>query len=621
MVWHLQVKACKKSLSKTMQKGNISVHTENLFPIIKKFLYSDHEIFLRELVSNAVDATQKLSVLAARGDVKGDLGNLKIKVSVDEKAKTITISDSGIGMTAEEIEKYINQIAFSGAEEFVEKYKDSTDTQIIGHFGLGFYSAYMVAHTVEIKTLSYQDGAKAAQWKCTGNTEFELGAGKRKTRGTDIILHIADDSLDFLQKWKINELLTKYCKFLPVEIEFDEKVINNTNPIWKKAPADLKDEDYTAFYNELFPFQEAPLFWIHINVDYPFNLTGVLYFPKAKREMELAKDRIKLYSNQVFVTDQVNEIVPDYLMLLQGVIDSPDIPLNVSRSSLQSDSNVKKITSHISKKVADKLHELYKKDQADFESKWSAMSLFVKYGIISDEKFDERAKSFCLLKNTEGQFSTIEEYLTKISLTQTDKDGNRVALYTTDKDKQFAFIQPLLAKVYDVLVFDEPIDNHYIMHLEQKNEKFQVKRVDSASVDKIIDKGESFESVLSEDAKKLVTETIENQFDKETFKVELQSLSPDDQFITVTRNEFDRRMREMNQMGGGGMYSFMANMPEKFDVVVNSNHPSINKLASETDETKRNLSARQLADLALLAQNMLHGEKLNEFIKRSVQEC
>jgi molecular chaperone HtpG len=602
-----------------MQKGNISVHTENLFPIIKKFLYSDHEIFLRELVSNAVDATQKLSVLAARGEVKGDLGDLKIKVSVDEKSKTITISDSGIGMTAEEIEKYINQIAFSGAEEFVEKYKDSTDTQIIGHFGLGFYSAYMVAHTVEIKTLSYQEGAKAAQWKCTGNTEFELGAGKRKTRGTDIILHIAEDSLDFLQKWKINELLTKYCKFLPVEIEFDEKVINNTNPIWKKAPADLKDEDYIAFYNELFPFQEAPLFWIHINVDYPFNLTGVLYFPKAKREMELAKDRIKLYSNQVFVTDQVNEIVPDYLMLLQGVIDSPDIPLNVSRSSLQSDSNVKKITSHISKKVADKLHELYKKDQADFESKWSAMSLFVKYGIISDEKFDERAKSFCLLKNTEGQFSTIEDYLTKISLTQTDKDGNRVALYTNDKDKQFAFIGPLIAKGYDVLVFDEPIDNHYIMHLEQKNEKFQVKRVDSASVDKIIDKGESFESVLSEDAKKLVTETIENQFDKETFKVELQSLSPDDQFITVTRNEFDRRMREMNQMGGGGMYAFMANMPEKFDVVVNSNHPSINKLASEADEAKRNLSARQLADLALLAQNMLHGEALNNFINRSVE--
>ncbi len=602
-----------------MQKGNISVHTENLFPIIKKFLYSDHEIFLRELVSNAVDATQKLSVLAARGEVKGDLGDLKIKVSVDEKAKTITISDSGIGMTAEEIEKYINQIAFSGAEEFVEKYKDSTDTQIIGHFGLGFYSAYMVAHTVEIKTLSYQEGAKAAQWKCTGNTEFELGAGKRKTRGTDIILHIAEDSLDFLQKWKINELLTKYCKFLPVEIEFDEKIINNTNPIWKKSPADLKDEDYIAFYNELFPFQEAPLFWIHINVDYPFNLTGVLYFPKAKREMELAKDRIKLYSNQVFVTDQVNEIVPDYLMLLQGVIDSPDIPLNVSRSSLQSDSNVKKITSHISKKVADKLHELYKKDQADFESKWSAMSLFVKYGIISDEKFDERAKSFCLLKNTDGQFSTIEEYLTKINLTQTDKDGNRVALYTTDKDNQFAFIGPLIAKGYDVLVFDEPIDNHYIMHLEQKNEKFQVKRVDSASVDKIIDKGESFDSVLSEDAIKLVTETIENQFDKETFKVELQSLSPDDQFITVTRNEFDRRMREMNQMGGGGMYAFIANMPEKFDVVVNSNHSSINKLASETDEAKRNLSARQLADLALLAQNMLHGEALNNFIKRSVE--
>ncbi len=602
-----------------MQKGNISVHTENLFPIIKKFLYSDHEIFLRELISNAVDATQKLNVLAAKGDVKGDLGDLKIKVTADEKAKTITISDSGIGMTADEIEKYINQIAFSGAEEFVEKYKDSTDTQIIGHFGLGFYSAYMVAHTVEIKTKSYQEGSKAAQWKCSGNTEFELGEGKRKKRGTDIVLHVAEDSLEFLQSWKINELLNKYCKFLPVEIEFDGKVINNTNPIWKKSPADLKDEDYTAFYNELFPFQEAPLFWIHINVDYPFNLTGVLYFPKAKPQMEIVKDRIKLFSNQVFVTDQVQEIVPDYLMLLQGVIDSPDIPLNVSRSSLQSDSNVKKITSHISKKVADKLHELYKNDKADFETKWPAMSLFVKYGIISDEKFDERAKSFCLVKNIDASYFTLEEYLEKIAPLQTDKDGNRVALYTTDKEKQYAFIGPLVAKSYDVLLFDEAIDNHYIMHIEQKNEKFQIKRVDSSSVDKIIDKGDSFESVLSEDEKKLIAESIETQFEKETYKIDMQSLSPDDQFMTITRNEFDRRMREMNQMGGGGMYAFMANMPEKFDVIVNCNHPAIGKLAKITDTEERNLQCRQLADLALLAQNMLSGEKLNAFISRSVQ--
>ncbi len=601
-----------------MQKGNISVHTENLFPIIKKFLYSDHEIFLRELISNAVDATQKLTVLSARGEVQGDLGDLKIKVSIDEKAKTITISDSGIGMTAEEIEKYINQIAFSGAEEFVNKYKDSTDTQIIGHFGLGFYSAYMVAHTVEIKTLSYQEGAISAHWKCKGNTEFQLGVGKRKTRGTDIILHIAEDSEDFLAKWKINELLTKYCKFLPVEIEFDEKVINNTNPIWKKSPSELKDEDYTAFYNELFPFQEAPLFWIHINVDFPFNLTGVLYFPKAKNEMQIAKDRIKLYSNQVFVTDQVQEIVPDYLMLLQGVIDSPDIPLNVSRSALQSDGNVKKITAHISKKVADKLHELYKKDQTDFESKWPSMSLFVKYGIISDDKFDERAKQFCLLKNIENKYFTIEEYLNKLSVNQTDKDGNKIALYTHDKDLQYTFIGNLVEKGYDILVFDEPIDNHYIMHLERANEKFQIKRVDSASADKIIDKGETFESVLSEEAKTLVKETIDKQFDKEKYTVELQALSPQDQFITITRNEFNRRMREMNQ-GGGGMYSFMANMPEKFDVVVNTNHVSINKLASESDDTKRDLAARQLADLALLAQNMLSGEALNKFIQRSVE--
>jgi len=601
-----------------MQKGNISVHTENLFPIIKKFLYSDHEIFLRELISNAVDATQKLMVLSARGEIKGDLGDLKIKVKVDEKAKTITISDSGIGMTAEEIEKYINQIAFSGAEEFVNKYKDSTDTQIIGHFGLGFYSAYMVAHTVEIKTLSYQEGAEPAHWKCKGNTEFQLGVGKRKTRGTDIILHIAEDSEDFLATWKVNELLTKYCKFLPIEIEFDEKIINNPNPIWKKSPAELKDEDYTAFYNELFPYQEAPLFWIHINVDFPFNLTGVLFFPKAKNEMQIAKDRIKLYSNQVFVTDQVQEIVPDYLMLLQGVIDSPDIPLNVSRSALQSDSNVKKITSHISKKVADKLHELYKKDQADFESKWPSMSLFVKYGIISDDKFEERAKQFCLLKNIDGKYFNLEEYLTKISVNQTDKDGNKIALYTHDKELQYAFIGNLIEKGYDVLVFDEPIDNHYIMQLERNNEKFQIRRVDSASADKIIDKGETFESVLSEDAINLVKESIEKQFDKEAYKVEMQALSPQDQFITITRNEFNRRMREMNQ-GGGGMYSFMANMPEKFDVVVNTNHFSINKLASESDESKRDNSARQLADLALLAQNMLSGEALNKFILRSVE--
>ena len=604
--------------NKTMQKGNISVHTENLFPIIKKFLYSDHEIFLRELISNAVDATQKLNVLASKGEVEGDLGEMKIKVSIDEKAKTITISDSGIGMTEEEIEKYINQIAFSGAEEFVNKYKDTTDTQIIGHFGLGFYSSYMVAHTVEIKTLSYRKGAKAAQWKCTGNTEFELGPGKRKNRGTDIILHIAEDSTEFLEKWKINELLNKYCKFLPVEIEFDGKVINNTNPIWKKAPSELNDEDYTKFYNELYPFQEPPLFWIHINVDYPFNLTGILYFPKTRREIELNKDRIKLYSNQVFVTDHVNEIVPDYLMLLQGVIDSPDIPLNVSRSSLQSDSNVKKITSHISKKVADKLHELYKKDVKDFENKWESMSLFVKYGIISDEKFDERAKTFCLLKNINNEYFNIDDYLAKIAVTQTDKDNSKIALYTNNKEKQYSFIEPLISKGYDILVLDEPIDNHFIMHLEQKNEKLQVKRVDSASADKIIDKGQNLESVLNEDEKKILTELMENQFDKEKYKVELQSLSPDEQFITITKNEFDRRMREMNQMGGG-MYSFMANLPEKYDVVVNTNHASMTKLVKESDENKKNNTARQLADLALLAQNMLHGEALNNFIKRSAE--
>lgn len=601
-----------------MQKGNISVHTENLFPIIKKFLYSDHEIFLRELISNAVDASQKLNVLASRGEVEGDVGDLKIKVSVDEKAKTITISDRGIGMTEEEIEKYINQIAFSGAEEFVNKYKDTTDAQIIGHFGLGFYSSFMVAHTVEIKSLSYKKSEKAAYWKCTGNTEFELGAGKRKDRGTDIILHIAEDSTEFLEKWKINDLLSKYCKFLPIEIEFDGKVINNPNPIWKKSPSELTDEEYTKFYNELYPFQEAPLFWIHINVDYPFNLTGILYFPKTRREVEINKDRIKLYSNQVFVTDHVQEIVPEYLMLLQGVIDSPDIPLNVSRSSLQADSNVKKITSHISKKVADKLHELYKKDPKDFENKWESMSLFVKYGIISDEKFDERAKTFCLLKNTNNEYFNINEYLNKISVNQTDKDSTKVILYTNDTEKQFSFIAALQVKGYDILLFNEPIDNHFIMHLEQKNEKVQVKRVDSASADKIIDKGQNLESVMNEDDKKTLNELIQNQFDKDKYNIELQALSPDEQFISITKNEFDRRMREMNQLGGG-MYSFMANLPEKYDVVVNTNHPSMNKLVKESDSEKQNSSARRLADLALLAQNMLHGEALSNFINRSAE--
>ncbi|NUM32512.1 MAG: molecular chaperone HtpG [Bacteroidetes bacterium] len=601
-----------------MQKGNISVHTENLFPIIKKFLYSDHEIFLRELISNAVDASQKLNVLASKGELEGEIGDLKIKVIIDEKAKTITISDRGIGMTEEEIEKYINQIAFSGAEEFVNKYKDTTDAQIIGHFGLGFYSSFMVANTVEIKSLSYKKGEKSAYWKCTGNTEFELGAGKKKDRGTDIILHIAEDSTEFLQKWKINELLTKYCKFLPIEIEFDGKVINNTNPIWKKSPSEITDEEYIKFYNELHPFQESPLFWIHINVDYPFNLTGILYFPKTRKEIELSKDRIKLYSNQVFVTEHVQEIVPEYLMLLQGIIDSPDIPLNVSRSALQADSNVKKITSHISKKVADKLHELYKKDAKDFENKWDSMSLFVKYGIISDEKFDERAKAFCLLKNTKNKYYTIEAYLNKISVNQTDKDNNKVALYTTDQNKQFSFIEPLEAKGYDILLFNEPIDNHFIMHLEQKNEKLQIKRVDSASADKIIDKGQVFDTVLSDEEKKILTELMENQFDKEKFKVELQSLSPDEQFISITKNEFDRRMREMNQMGGG-MYSFMANMPEKYDVIVNTNHTSMLNLVKEKDNHKQNTNARRLADLALLAQNMLHGEALSNFIKRSAE--
>jgi molecular chaperone HtpG len=544
--------------------------------------------------------------------VKGDLGELKITVKIDDKKNTLTISDSGIGMTADEIDKYINQIAFSGAEEFVEKFKDTKeDANIIGHFGLGFYSSFMVADKVEINSLSHAEGAEPAKWTCEGSTDFKITKGKRKKRGTDIILHINKESKDFLTQWKINELLNKYCKFLPVAIEFDDKTINEIAPLWKKNPSELKDEDYTDFYGKLYPMSEPPLFWIHLNVDYPFNLTGVLYFPKIKKEIDPNRNKIQLYSNQVYVTDNVEDIVPEYLMLLHGVIDSPDIPLNVSRSSLQADGAVKKITSHISKKVADKLAELHKADFEDYKAKWHNMSIFVKYGMLSDDKFYDRAKKICLLQNTDKEYNSIEEYIAKIEPNQTDKDGNRVALYTNDAEKQHSFIESAKDKGYDVLLLDEVIDNHFVSNLEQKNEKFQLKRVDAETANKLIDKDEKNESVLNEDDTNKLKDAFEGVIDKEKYTINPEVMSPSDSFITITRSEWERRMSEMGGMGGMQMFG---QMPEKYTIAVNTNHPLAYKvLKSKGDKQTELLS--QAINLAKLSQNLLIGKELSDFVK------
>jgi molecular chaperone HtpG len=522
------------------EKGSISIHTENIFPIIKKFLYSDHEIFLRELVSNAVDATQKLKKLASMGEFTGELGDLKIEVSFDKKEKTITVSDKGLGMTGEEIKKYINQIAFSGATEFVEKFKDKGDAKdIIGKFGLGFYSSFMVADTVEVISKSFKEGTEGARWECDGSTEFELSPSEKTTRGTDVILHINADSEEFLDEFRLKGILEKYCKFLPVEIKFgtkedsvedgvdkdnkpkyktvtSDRIINNTSPIWTKAPLELKDEDYLAFYKELYPFTEDPLFWIHLNVDYPFNLTGVLYFPKIKNDFEMQRNKIQLYSRQVFITDEVKDVVPDFLMLLHGVLDSPDIPLNVSRSYLQSDASVKKISAHITKKVADKLVDMFIKDRPEFEKKWDDISMFVKYGIISDEKFSEKAKEFALLKNTDGKYFTFKEYEEKVKINQTDKDKNVVYLYTTDAGKQHSFVEIAKNRAYDVLVLDGVLDSHFINHLEQKLEKTQLKRVDSDTIDKLIAKEEKAASILSKEEEDAVKSVFEKAINNKT---------------------------------------------------------------------------------------------------------
>lgn len=621
----------------TTTTGKINVQTENIFPIIKKFLYSDHEIFLRELVSNAVDATKKIQALSAMGEAKGDLGELFVRVSVDKDKKTLTISDRGIGMTAEEVEKYITQVAFSGAEEFVQKYKDKTDAvnSIIGHFGLGFYSAFMVAAKVELITKSYQD-APAVKWECDGSPEYVLTPTERADRGTDIILHIADDSLEFLEEGRIRGILEKYCRFLPVAIQFGEdkeKVkndageeteitkphqVNNTNPAWTKKPADLTDDDYKSFYRELYPMNfEDPLFWIHLNVDYPFNLTGVLYFPKIKKSFEMQKDKIQLYSNQVFVTDSVEQIVPDFLTLLRGVIDSPDIPLNVSRSYLQSDSNVKKISSHITKKVADKLEELFKKDREDFEKKYEDIRIFIQYGMLSDDKFWDKAKKFALMRNVDGKMFTLEEYETKIKPIQTNKEDKLIYLYSNDVHAQHSYIETAKDRGYDVLVMDSMIDPHFINFIESKLENSQFVRVDSDTIDKLIKKEDAMPSKLSDEEKDALRPLVESQLPKEQYTVMFESLSETDAPMLITRPEFMRRMKDMSALGGG--MNMFGNMPEMHNLVVNTNHPLVTKIVAEKDEAVKKELIKQSADLALLAQGLLKGEELTRFIKRSVE--
>ena len=630
--------------------GNLNVQTENIFPVIKKFLYSDHEIFLRELVSNAIDATQKLKALSSRGELQGEMGDLTVEVVLDEKAKTLTVKDRGIGMTAEEVEKYINQIAFSGATDFLDKYKDVQEN-LIGHFGLGFYSAFMVADKVEIYSKSYKD-APAIHWSCDGNPQFEMVEDPEHTeRGTNIVLHIADDCKEFLDEQQILQLLRKYCRFMPVaihfgeesiwvdsETEFDEvddgnggkkqqpkrvekkqaRIVNNTDPAWRKSPANLTDEDYKQFYHELYPMNfEDPLFQIHLNVDYPFNLTGILYFPKVRQTIDPNRNKIQLYCNQVFVTDSVEGVVPDYLMLLHGVLDSPDIPLNVSRSYLQSDSNVKKISSHISKKVADKLEEMFKNDRKDFESKWDDIKIFVEYGMLTDEKFAERAMKFALLKNTEGEYFSLDDYREKIAPLQTDKDKNVCYLYANNAEEQHAYIAKAKAKGYDVLLMDSVLTPHFVNLLEQKKEKSRFVRVDADTVEKLIAHEDSIPEKLTKEQQDQLKPIIEAEIDKQKFTVQMESLESDDQPMLITQSEFMRRYKEMAATSGGGM-GFYGELPESYNLVVNVNHPLVEQVLNEGDAEKQKQLVHQLTDLALLANGLLKGEALTEFVKRSV---
>ncbi|MBQ2026132.1 MAG: molecular chaperone HtpG [Paludibacteraceae bacterium] len=682
-----------------MKQGNIGVTSENIFPVIKKFLYSDHDIFLRELVSNAVDATQKLKTLASVGEFKGELGELKVSVSIDKEAKTLTISDRGVGMTAEEIDKYINQIAFSGAEEFLDKYKDDANA-IIGHFGLGFYSSFMVSKKVEIISQSFKEGSKAVKWSCEGNPDYTMEDTTKADRGTDIILYIDDENVSFLEESKITELLNKYCKFLPIPIAFGKKkewkdgkeqetaednIVNNVEPAWVKKPADLTEEDYNKFYRELYPYGEEPLFHIHLNVDYPFNLTGILYFPKVKNNIELQRNKIQLYCNQVFVTDSVEGIVPEFLTLLHGVIDSPDIPLNVSRSYLQSDGNVKKISSHITKKVADRLQEIFKAERTEFENKWDSLKIFINYGMLTDEKFYERAVKFNLFKNTDGKYFTAEEYKTLVESNQTDKDGNLIYLYTNDAEQQFSYIEAAKAKGYDVLVMDGQLDVHLASMLEQKNEKSRYVRVDSDTIDNIILKENAATVTLTANEQNALNSIFKAELPENkdnSFWVSFAALDAESMPVMITQQEFMRRMKEMAATQGG-MMSFYGQMPNSYNLVVNTNHALIKRLLenaqnsvgekvnpineqiaelkqmvdtineankgkkdeeiAETDKeliksnndkvaalekdkeaiyqdfAKNEDMVRQLVDLALLANNMLKGEALSKFVKRSTQ--
>ncbi len=624
------------------KKGKIGVTTDNIFPIIKKFLYSDHEIFLRELVSNAVDATQKLKTYSSLGEFKGELGNLAVSVSVDKDKGTLTISDRGIGMTSEEIDKYINQIAFSSANEFLDKYKTDANS-IIGHFGLGFYSSFMVSKKVEIVTKSFKEDSQAVKWSCDGSPEFTIEPVEKAERGTDIILYIDDENKNFLEKAEIDKLLKKYCRFLPVPIVFGKKtewkdgkseetdednVINDTNPLWTRKPADLKDEDYKKFYQELYPFSDEPMFWIHLNVDYPFKLTGILYFPQVKSNIDLNRNKIQLYSNQVFVTDSVEGIVPEFLTLMHGVLDSPDIPLNVSRSYLQSDHNVKKISNHITKKVADRLEEIFKNDRTQFEEKWDSLKLFVEYGMLTDEKFYERAQKFCLLKNTDGKVFTFEEYKTLISSDQTDKDGNLIYLYASNKEEQYSYISTATNKGYDVILFDGQLDVHMAGLLEQKFEKSRFVRVDSDTIDNLILKEDSKEVKLTDKQKEELSEVFTSQLpkiDKTEFTIDYKALDEKSQPVQITQNEFMRRMKEMSAMQSGmGIYG---EMPNNYNLVLNIEHPFIKQLITDVDGKDKdaidiyageNTKVRQLIDLALLSNGMLKGEALNNFVKRNI---
>jgi len=620
-----------------MQQGTISVQTENIFPIIKKFLYSDHEIFLRELVSNAVDACQKVTTLSKLGEIPSPAAAPRVSVKLDKEAKTITISDNGIGMTAEEVDKYINQIAFSGAEEFVSKYKDA---QIIGHFGLGFYSAFMVAKEVEIHSLSHKPGSEAILWTCDGSPNFSLGKSEKSTPGTDIVLHLADDSLEFNEESRLEGILEKYCKFMPVDIqwgtksewvedangELDEKgevkkvevqvdnIINNTSPLWMKKPADLTDEDYGQFYRELYPMTfEEPLFHIHVNVDYPFNLTGILFFPRLKNQMEIQKNKVQLYSNQVFITDEVKNILPDFLTMLHGVVDSPDIPLNVSRSYLQEDGNVKKISSHITKKVADKLASMFNTDRADFEQKWDDIGVFIQYGMLTEEKFYDKAKDFFLLKSTDDKYYTIDELKEAVKDSQVDKKGDTIVLYCTDRKEQHSFVQSANERGYTVIELNSPLASHLMSHLERKYSQVQFKRVDSDVLDKLIEKEENLPGALNDDQKNTLKPIFESLVDTKTYHVQFENMSPNDAPFVITQNEFMRRMKEQSMMGGGGFYGAL---PDSYNIVANTNHPLMEKLLSNTESAQ--VSAKQAIDLALLAKGLLKGEDLTKFIATAV---